>query len=485
VHMASKAVVEQDVQDGSKKERSIQPAVKLLAIDDDSQNLEIISAALQQLRVDISTATDPEQGLEVFSRLRPAIVLCDLMMPKLSGMDVLERIVTIDPATEVILMTAHYSTDSAVEAIKKGAADYLTKPIELSRLRSRIAALIDEAALRFRSAQLDQELVDTHRFCGIIGRSPLMLEMFAKIRRVAPHYRSALVTGATGTGKELVARALHERSPAASKQLAVCNCSAVAESLIESELFGYVKGAFTGALQDKLGLFEYANGGTVFLDEIGEMPLNLQAKLLRVLQNREIQRIGSPAVRKVDLRVVAATHRDLKALVRDGKFREDLFYRLSAVEITVPSLLQRREDLPLLEHYFVERCSTDYNKPIHGMTRRVQALFSRYPWPGNVRELENAISNACMMTTADTIDVADLPESLRASQAIDSSDSLELATMENMQRRHAVRVLDAVGGNKVKAAEVLGISRGGLYRLLRESGASRSNSDDGADKESV
>jgi DNA-binding NtrC family response regulator len=483
--MASKVVVEQNVEDGSNKSRPTQPATKMLAIDDDPQNLEIVSAALQKLQVEISTATDPEQGLEVFSRLRPAIVLCDLMMPKLSGMDVLERIVAIDPATEVILMTAHYSTESAVEAIKKGAADYLTKPIELNRLRSRVASLIDDAAKRFRSAQLDQELVATYRFNGIIGRSPLMLEMFAKIRRVAPHYRSALITGATGTGKELVARALHELSPAAAKQLAICNCSAVAESLVESELFGYVKGAFTGALQDKLGLFEYANGGTVFLDEIGEMPLNLQAKLLRVLQNREIQRIGSPAIRKVDFRVVAATHRDLKALVRDGKFREDLFYRLSAVEVAVPSLSQRREDLPLLEHYFIERFSTDYNKPVQGMTRRAQTLFSRYPWPGNVRELENAIANACMMTSTDTIDVADLPESLRASQAIENSDPFGLATMEEIQRRHAVRVLEAVGGNKVKAAEVLGISRGSLYRLLRESGASALNLDENADGQMV
>lgn len=305
-----------------------------------------------------------------------------------------------------------------------------------------------------------------------------MLEMFAKIRRVAPHYRSALITGATGTGKELVARALHDLSPAVSKQFVVCNCSAVSESLVESELFGYVKGAFTGATQDKLGLFEYASGGTVFLDEIGEMPLSLQAKLLRVLQNREIQRIGSPIAKTIDLRVVAATHRDLKRLVKEGKFREDLFYRLSAVEITVPPLSQRREDLPLLEHYFIERFSDEYHKPIDGLTRRVQALFSRHCWPGNVRELENAIANACMMTTTDTIDVADLPQSLRSGQTAESADSMGLVTMEEAQQRHALRVLEAVEGNKVRAAEVLGISRGSLYRLLRASGERASKADD-------
>lgn len=475
--MASNLAREQDILDGSKK-RSEMPAIKLLAIDDDPQNLELISEALLEQHVEIFTATDPEQGLEIFSQVRPAIVLCDLMLPKFSGMDVLDRIVAIDPATEVVLMTGHYSTDSAVEAIKKGAADYLTKPIELSRLRSRVAILIAEAELRFRSAQLDHELVDTYRFCGIIGRSPLMLEMFAKIRRVAPHYRSALITGATGTGKELVARALHDLSPAVSKQFVVCNCSAVSESLVESELFGYVKGAFTGATQDKLGLFEYASGGTVFLDEIGEMPLSLQAKLLRVLQNREIQRIGSPIAKTIDLRVVAATHRDLKRLVKEGKFREDLFYRLSAVEITVPPLSQRREDLPLLEHYFIERFSDEYHKPIDGLTRRVQALFSRHCWPGNVRELENAIANACMMTTTDTIDVADLPQSLRSGQTAESADSMGLVTMEEAQQRHALRVLEAVEGNKVRAAEVLGISRGSLYRLLRASGERASKADD-------
>jgi DNA-binding NtrC family response regulator len=468
--MASKASLELDIVRRSKTGRRGGPAIRLLAIDDDPQNLEIITATLQAQHIEISTATDPEQGLELFSKLRPLIVLCDLMMPKLSGMEVLERIIAIDPATEVILMTAHYSTDSAVEAIKKGAADYATKPIELGRLRSLVASLVDEAEKRFQAAQLYHDLVDAHRFCGIIGRSPLMLEMFAKIRRVAPHYRTALVRGATGTGKELVAHALHSLSPVAGKQMATCNCSAVAESLVESELFGYVKGAFTGALQDKVGLFEFANGGTVFLDEIGEMPLNVQAKLLRVLQNHEIQRVGSPSVRKIDVRVVAATHRDLKALVQDGKFREDLFYRLSVVEITVPALWERREDLPLLEQHFIERFSAEYKKPIHGLTRRAQSLFSRHPWPGNVRQLENAIANACMMTASEVIDVGDLPESIRTVEAAAHSGSFGMMTMEELQRQHAARVLDALGGNKVKAAEVLGISRGSLYRLLRDAG---------------
>ena len=252
---------------------------KLLAIDDTPQNLELISAALAQESLEITTATDPEAGLEIFFWARPQIVLLDLIMPKTSGMEVLERIVAADPGTDVILMTAHYSTDSAVEAIQKGACDYLTKPLDVERLRARIAALLTEAERRRRALKLDRELLDTYQFEGIIGRSPLILEVFAKIHRVAPHFRTVLITGATGTGKELVARALQHLSPVASGRFAVCNCAALVETLLESELFGYVRGAFTGATQDKVGVFEYANGGTVFLDEIGEMPLPAQAKL--------------------------------------------------------------------------------------------------------------------------------------------------------------------------------------------------------------
>jgi transcriptional regulator with PAS, ATPase and Fis domain len=299
-----------------------------------------------------------------------------------------------------------------------------------------------------------------------------MLEMFSRIRRVAPHYKTALILGATGTGKELVARALHDESPVNAQRFAVWNCAAVVETLFESELFGYVKGAFTGATQDKVGLFEYANGGTVFLDEIGEMPLNAQAKLLRVLQSHEIQRVGSPAVRKVDVRVVAATHRDLRSLVTQGKFREDLFYRISTVPLHVPSLWERREDIPLLQRHFLERFSAEYKKPVRGMTRRAQTLLARYNWPGNVRELENVIANACMMVSGEVIDVADLPEGMKYAASTQASTGYELISMEEVQHRHAMRVLELLEGNKLKAAEVLGISRGSLYRILKSEAAS-------------
>src|ERR1700687_445201 len=264
--------------------------LKLLAIDDNRESLALIAAALETERLEILTENDPEIGFETFLRFRPRIVLLDLVMPRVHGMELLERIVAVDPGVDVILITAHYSTESAVEAIQKGARDYLNKPLDVGKLRSRVASLVLEAERRQMTLRLDQQLVDAFQFEGMVGRSPLMMEVFARIRRVAPHFRTALVTGATGEGKELAALALHRLSPAARGQFVVCNCSTLVENLIESELFGYVKGAFTGATADKMGLFEYAHNGTLFLDEIGDMPMNTQAKLLRVLQEQEVQR---------------------------------------------------------------------------------------------------------------------------------------------------------------------------------------------------
>ena len=445
--------------------------ILLLAIDDDPQSLEFVKDALAQENLEILTTTDPELGLELVLRRHPQIVLLDLMMPKIRGMELLERILEADPGTNVMLMTGHYSTEAAVEAIQKGAYDYLNKPLSVEKLRQRVDQLIAEARQRRRTLQLDRELLKVYEFEGLLGRSPLMLDVFARVRRVAPHFRTVLVTGATGTGKELVARALHRLSPAASGRFAVCNCSAIVETLFESELFGYVKGAFTGATQDKSGLFEYANGGTLFLDEIGEMPLATQAKLLRVLQSQEIQRVGSPAVRKVDVRVVAATNRDLRARVAEKEFRDDLYYRLSMVEVKLPLLAERKEDVPLLVRYLVERFATQYNKPIRGLTRRAQALLARYMWPGNVRELENALGHACMMVEGDLIDVRDFPDTLRKPAERELVEDEDLIPLDELQRRHALRVLARVGGNKKRAAEILGIARTTLYQLLAESGA--------------
>ena len=443
--------------------------VTVAAIDDDKGSLDLIRSALKQQPVEVLTYTDAIAGLKMVLERRPQIVLLDLMMPAMNGLDVLDRIVEAAPETEVILMTGQYTPESAVDAIRRGAGDYITKPINVNALRERIAKLVAEAQQRQAALQLDSELLKTYQFEGMIGRSPLMLQVFARIRRVAPHYRTALVTGASGTGKELVAAALHRLSPVANNRFAVCNCAAVVETLFESELFGHVRGAFTGAAADKVGLFEYAQGGTVFLDEIGEISLEMQSKLLRVLENREIQRVGSPAVRRVDVRVVAATNRNLLELIAEKKFREDLYYRLSMVEVELPRLSERREDLPLLERFFLEQFAEQYGKDIKGITPRAQIVLTRFPWPGNIRELRSILGSACMMAEGDMLDVRDLPERIRVRAAeTKNEDSNELLPLAEVERRHVLHVLDQVGGNKVQAAKILGINRATVYRIMNE-----------------
>lgn len=442
------------------------PKFKLLAIDDDPQTLALIESALADEGLEILTAEDAEGGFRLFQSFRPRVVLLDLLMPGVAGMDMLERFINSDPGANVIVISGHYSAESAMEAIQQGACDYLTKPLDFQRLRRRIASFLAEAEIRRRTLLLDQELVQACQFEGIVSRSPLMLDIFAKIRRVAPHFKTVLVTGATGTGKELVARALHRLSEPAPGRFVACNCSALVDSLVESELFGYVKGAFTGATQDKTGLFENADGGVIFLDEIGDLSIRAQAKLLRVLQDHQVRRVGSSVSRKVNVRVIAATNRDLRKMVREGQFREDLYYRLAVVEIFLPPLANRREDLPLLERYFVGQFAAEYRRPISGLTRRAQSIMATYPWPGNIRELENVVGNACMMVDGKFIDINDLPERLRTPFTGDSVIDEGLLPLEEVQQRHVMRVLDRVGGNKARAAEILGLSRSAIYVLL-------------------
>ena len=457
---------------------AVKPAVSLLIIDDNTGSLELLSSALAQQGLEILTASDPETGVDLIHNRRPQIVLTDLIMPRMSGLEVLERTMEFDPSIDVILMTAHYSTESAVEAIKKGASDYLNKPVSITALRERIGKLVEDARKRQRTLQLEDEMLQSAEFEGIVGRSPLMWEMFSRIRRVAPHYRAILITGETGAGKDLIARALHKLSPAASGRYVVLNCSAVVETLFESELFGHVKGSFTGATNDKAGLFEHAHGGTLFLDEIGDMPLATQAKLLRVLQNQEVQRVGSLTARKVDVRVVAATNHDLRQAINEKRFREDLYYRLSMVEIHVPRLAERKEDLPLLERHFVSKFAAQYGKQIHGLTHRAQILLSLHGWPGNVRELENVIVHACMMALGETIDGPDLPSYLHSSG--DSAEAAAAAplpaaaepggvgTLEEQERLLIIRALEAAGGNQSQAARLLRIGRDALRYKLKK-----------------
>jgi len=444
--------------------------ITLLAIDDDPGSLALVAAAVEQPELEVLTCSDPVQALEIVRDRLPRIVICDLVMPELTGIQVLEQIQDIDPTIDVILLTGHYSTESALEAIRKGACDYLVKPIAPDKLLDRVNQILSETRRLQHSAELDQEVLDTNRFHGMFGRSPAMLEVFRGVTRLAPHYRTVLITGATGTGKELVARALHNASPVAKGPFAICNCAALPESLIESELFGYARGAFTGAVQEKPGLFEHAHNGTLFLDEIGELPLPAQAKILRAAQHQELQRLGSPTPRKLNVRIVAATHRDLRRMTKEQTFREDLLYRIAMVELRLPPLRERGDDLPFLIRHFIGVFAAQYGKRVQGVTRRAEAALLRHTWPGNIRELEGVLGSAILMTESGMIDLGDLPVQFRERSYV--PDSLEddelLISLNESQRRHAVRVLEKLAGDKVAAAQVLGVSRATLYRLIAQ-----------------
>jgi len=398
-------------------------------------------------------------------------VVADMKMPGMDGLAFLEKTLQCDPGMYVVLVTGHYSVDAAIEAIKHGAYDYVCKPVDYARLMNALDDLAENFTQRSQIRDLEDKLLDNLLFHGIVGRSPAMLEVFDLAKKIARHYTNVLLTGPTGAGKELIARALHEMSPVAQDRFAVCNCSALVDTLLESQLFGHIRGAFTGATETRPGLFEYANGGTVFLDEIGETSLLMQAKLLRVIQNREIQRVGSPETRKVDVRLIAATNRDLRAEVLAGHFREDLFYRLSSIEIRVPGLTERPEDVPILVQHFLKQYSEAYGKPIQGLTRRAQIVLLQHGWPGNVRELENVIASAAITTTADFIDVSDFPEHLQKPQRRTraSDENWRPLPLDEVRRMHIQRVLDLCKGNRVRTAQVLGIGRTSLYRFLKRS----------------
>jgi DNA-binding NtrC family response regulator len=445
--------------------------VTVLAIDDEAAFLEFLGEVISSDEVHFLSTTDPQEGLRMMQQWRPPVILLDLNMPQLDGMLVLNRLLQIDPDVDVAMLTADYNPESAVQAIKKGACDYLVKPITAERIRERVGRLVEEARRSKHCARLQEDLLRSTEFEGMVGQSPMMQDVFATIRRIAPHFRTVLISGETGTGKELAARALHRKSPAAKGSFVACNCAAVAETLLESELFGYVRGAFTGASQDRIGLVEAANGGVLFLDEIGEMSQAMQAKLLRVFQNHEVRRVGSSVSRQVDVRMVASTHRDLRRMVSQGQFREDLYYRISMVELKLPRLVDRKEDLLVLQQQILQRYAREFDKPLATITRRAQAVLSQHSWPGNIRELENVLGRACMMA-GESIDVRDLPAYVKTVVRGESSGCAILAPLADINKRHVLAVLQSVEGNKVRAAEILQISRSSLYRILRESGDS-------------
>jgi DNA-binding NtrC family response regulator len=441
-------------------------AVSVVIIDDNVGSLELLSVALAHSEVAVYTASNPVEGVEMVRRYRPQLVVTDLVMPDLSGLEVLERVMSLDSTIDVILMTAHYTPETAVAAIRQGAADYLQKPLKIGVLRERVATLIAAAKLRrrVRAAKAGAEDLE---FEGLQAKSEAMWKLFAMVERVAPHCRSVLVHGPTGSGKDLIASALHKRSRVGGN-LVVLNCSAVVETLFESELFGHIRGAFTGAERDKTGLFEAANGGTLFLDEIGDMPLATQAKLLRAIQNQEVLPVGGLNARKVNVRIVAATHRDLRAAIAAGQFREDLYYRLSMVELTVPSLRERPEDLLLLARHFMRKYSSEFSKQIVGITPRALLALQRYEWPGNVRELEHLIGRACMLTDDPWIDLSSLPDNLLRGGPTVDGEGKSSSLLQDQERVLIADTLRAAGGNQSEAARRLGIGRDALrYKLKR------------------
>jgi DNA-binding NtrC family response regulator len=406
------------------------------------------------------------KGLELIRELHPNLIILDLAMPGMSGLETLRRIKAWDSQTRVVMVTGHYSIETAVEAIREGAADYICKPISPEKLRNVVEQTRRLVDSRHRAQALEKELAASSTFHGIIGQSPLMQEIFDLIQRIGPHFRTVLILGETGTGKDLIARALHDLSSHHDKRLAICNCAAMVETLAESQLFGHCKGAFTGANEDRVGVFEWAQGGTVFLDEVGELSLPIQSKLLRVVENQEIQRLGSPQLRHVDVLVIAATSRDLEQEVRAGRFRADLWYRLNMLQIRLPPLRERKEDIPLLCRHFIDQAAVQYRKQIKGLSPAALKALMAHTWPGNVRELENVISRACILARGEILDFEDLP--ILTSTA-GKTTAPQFTSLEEAEKATLIQVLRQTP-NKVLAARTLGISRATLYRLIEKYG---------------
>jgi two-component system response regulator HydG len=418
-------------------------------------------------------------GRDAIAQLRTRradLVMVDLRMPDVGGLDVLKAIREIDPQCQAVLMTGYASVDTAVEAIKLGARDYLSKPLDFARVQQLLATVRDDIDRRRNVLTLEGDVARRLEFCGMIGRGPVMQELFGMIKRLAPHVRTALITGETGTGKELVARALHSTGPRRDRRFVTVNCSAVVETLFESELFGHVRGAFTGATENKPGLFEVADQGMLFLDEIGELPMTVQAKLLRVLELGEVHRVGSLEARKVNVHVVAATNRDLRAEVSAGRFRSDLYYRLNIVEVKLPPLRERREDIPYLTAAFVRETAERLKKPLVGLTPGAERILASAPWDGNVRELRNVLERACILSDGEFVTERELGVSMPGVHiapvpAAGSPDGSVRTTSDadllvTVEREHIQRALVRANGNKKAAARMLGLSRRALYRRL-------------------
>jgi len=448
-----------------------EPKGTILVVDDDHDMRALLCDELSERGYRVGAAADGRDALKKLGEEDYAVLLTDLRMQGMQGLELLNEAKRDYPGTNVIIMTGFGSVESAIEAMKQGAYDYVTKPVKNEELALVVEKAVRDALLRREVQQLRRAVREDYSFHHILGKSKPMREVFDLIRRVADSQTNVLITGESGTGKELAAKAIHFNSDRRNGPFVPVNCAAIPEALLESELFGHLKGSFTDAKGDKRGLFEEAHGGTLFLDEISELPVMLQAKLLRAIQEREIRRVGSTKAVAVDSRIIAATNLSLTDEVKAKRFREDLYYRLNVIEIRMPPLRERREDIPLLVDAFLKKCAETNRKTLKGLTESALALLMDYAWPGNVRELENVIERAVTLARGERVLAEDLPPALHGSRGdrkvIDDAADRTLP-LEEVEKEYILRILDKTGGNKYQAAQLLGIDRKTLYRKLGE-----------------
>jgi DNA-binding NtrC family response regulator len=442
----------------------------ILIVDDDKNTCKGIAEALSKAYITYD-ASNGLEALEVLGKNTDIeLVLTDMIMPEMNGIELLEKIRAANDDIVVILITGYSSIESAVEAMRKGAYDYITKPIDLNKLEITIKNALENKRLRSENILLKQRIKEKFDTANLVGNSKKVQEIMELIRRVSSTKATVLIQGESGTGKELVANIIHYNSPVADGPFIKVNCSALAEGVLESELFGHEKGAFTGALYMKKGRFELANGGTLFLDEIGDLPPSIQVKLLRFLQESEFERVGGTKTIKVDVRIISATNKRLEDLVREGKFRDDLYYRLKVITIEVPPLRERKEDIPLIVDFYLKKFSEIHNKKVKGISPEAMRMIYSYDWPGNIRELINCIESAVVLSSNEYINAKDLPPYL--SYAHERSAAIEgyKPTLYEIEKKVILDTLNSVGGNKAEAAKVLGIGLRTLYRKLEQYG---------------
>jgi len=445
---------------------------RILIVDDEPNARNALAELLRDEGYETEMASDGNKALPLLDSFDPDVVLTDLKMPGLDGLGLLERGKKLSPHAAFVVMTAFGSIDTAVEAIKKGAENYLTKPVDLHALSALVERAMEKATLRRETVSLRQQLHARFSFDNILGNHPSMQRVLKMVAQVAPSRANVLIHGESGTGKELIAAAIHHNSRRAKGPFVRLNCTALAETLLESELFGHERGAFTGATGRREGRFMQADGGTLFLDEVSEIPMPVQVKLLRFLQERTFERVGGNETLSVDVRVVAATNRDLKEAVEDGRFREDLYYRLNVVQIDVPPLRARKSDIPLLARFFLDKYAAENERELDGFTDEALRALMAYPWPGNVRELENAVERSVVLAQGEKIDVADLPTTSGPTGSTDLGMLIPGITMGELEKMAILQTLEAVAGSTLKAADILGISRRKIQYRLKEWGIS-------------